>query len=642
MNELWIDGQQMELPPGTDVAFTFATQDLTDPTNIEGDGSNRFSIPKTAGNMVKIEHADDVNSTTLKPYKKLPARYVQRGEEIVVGHAIIEEVNENIEMEVFSGNKDFFAEIEGKYMKDLDLSVWNHVWDTATVIGTRTNAAGFVYVIVNYHADNNAAQPQVNNRTVDVRYLFPTAFVHTLLRQIALEANYTFTGPIWNDTEMLNMLMLSGTLVHNDGWQALRQFNLTKATDQFWSKGSAPTGWVEAVNFPPQNDYDGFWWGATDSVYATFEASGVIGFLNGQFDQLIIDITSPDGAGVIVSQTLTLSPVEATLVNGGIPVNKTFSLSTGQVQVLAGDHMYVRITYLNTATPSGSQFGDYCVYAGAKFSNTVSTEYSFGGNVEMTDVMPVMSQKDFVKGIIQDLAIIPVTDARTRTMYWGSLAEVHANKVRAKNMTKKVDAVNRSVRFRFGEFARFNKMKWKADATVPAFLGEGSIFINDFTLEEEKDLITLPFAATETEERLQGLTVPRVKKLELGREKNKTEPRLVMLDRQNVLISAPIVYIDGNGTHPEWNQIPICYFSWAAKPYNLDFFNSIPRRRAEWLLLLDKAKALSVTAALTEQDIATREPLVPWYLDQEQAYFWVNNIEDFTDGDTTEVELFRL
>jgi hypothetical protein len=654
MKELWINNQRIEVAAGTQIALTMATQDLMDPAGKDGDGSNRFSLPASAPNRQALGHANDVGSMEEQPYRKLPARYIQGGEELINGYAFIEEAGETIEVELYGGNRSFFAEIEGKSIRDLNLTPYDHERNNTNILNSFINNDGYIYPIANYNADWNTSSTEFNNRTVIIANLLPAMYFHTILRLIAEEAGYTFIGPRWNDAELQSLLLAADNLKRSDEWIQQHSFRSFKSPAEQWTKGSAPNGWVEGVSHAAMNDYDGTYFTAADTMWINFTATGVVGFLNGQFGTITVDITNATRGVLYASVVFTLSMAEAALVNAGTPINKPYTLTSGEVLVLAGELVYVRITYFNPAT-TGTQIGTYCVYAGAVFNADAGGEFSYMSTMLMSEVVPDISQKDFVKACMQMLGVIPWTNARQRTVYWGDLAELYANKVRAKDVTQITEYRNRKpISFRLDGFAQVNLFRYKADSSVSETVGFGTMLVDDTRLDLNKTIITLPFAPTTTNTQLLnasgvGLEVPSIPRLVAGRDSKKVEPRVLVLNRRT-LNDGAITFWDGNflnGFFGNWtlqqsSLIPLCYFSYPNRPYNLSWSDLLSRHYNEWQLLLNRVKVVPDQVYINEQDIAAHNPFIPWYNAKDNAYYYVNQVSDFTEGDATEVQLIRL
>jgi hypothetical protein len=116
------------------------------------------------------------------PYRKAKARLVKNGIEIVPdGYAILNESdNDGYSVQVLSGNMDFFKTIEGKKMSDLDLSEYDHTWNSATIIDSFSNTEGYIYSIIDWSEDDTYMNTP--DRNVNVKGLLPCFFDHTLIK----------------------------------------------------------------------------------------------------------------------------------------------------------------------------------------------------------------------------------------------------------------------------------------------------------------------------------------------------------------------------------------------------------------------------------------------------------------------------
>src|SRR5690606_17483322 len=116
------------------LAMTYQVQDIGNIQFQKANFSNQFKIPKTKDNCRKFGFIDQVTSADMRPYRALPARIIQDGEEIVRnGVAQVLSVDDTINVVIYSGIKDFFETIGDAMLSDLDLSDLNHTWDLATI-----------------------------------------------------------------------------------------------------------------------------------------------------------------------------------------------------------------------------------------------------------------------------------------------------------------------------------------------------------------------------------------------------------------------------------------------------------------------------------------------------------------------------
>src|SRR3990172_1881987 len=151
--ELYIDGKIVDM--GTDkIGITLQVNDLFELKDRQANRSNQFSVPMTDNNKTIYGNIETVNSATDKPYKKLSAKYLEDGVEIIQnGYCKFEEAGDNYKQTIYSGIVDFFSQLDGLEMSDLDLSDLDHDWTTANIISSRSNTEGYIYPLADWSDD---------------------------------------------------------------------------------------------------------------------------------------------------------------------------------------------------------------------------------------------------------------------------------------------------------------------------------------------------------------------------------------------------------------------------------------------------------------------------------------------------------
>jgi len=185
-DRLFINEQEIDLAPDTIVTYTSQLNDVGEIKNQKSNLTNTFKVPKTRENQIKIESAELVQSETEIPYRKSQAKIIKSGVPFVQrGFAIIESADQFYNVTVYSGNIDLFDRLENKYIHELDLSAFDHTFDFATVVASRSNdyTGGYKYNIVDYGKLNNL------QRTVKAYNLRPATSVYMLLNKIFEEAD---------------------------------------------------------------------------------------------------------------------------------------------------------------------------------------------------------------------------------------------------------------------------------------------------------------------------------------------------------------------------------------------------------------------------------------------------------------------
>jgi hypothetical protein len=128
---IYIDGQIVDLAPGTVVACTFKAFEVGNIKTRTADYTNLFKLPPTENNLRIIQNADNVKSGTLQPYRKLPAKIVQGGLEVMPSAvAIITEISSFISVNIYANVKSFFESIEGLDVDEIDFEEYEVIDDT--------------------------------------------------------------------------------------------------------------------------------------------------------------------------------------------------------------------------------------------------------------------------------------------------------------------------------------------------------------------------------------------------------------------------------------------------------------------------------------------------------------------------------
>lgn len=197
---------------------------------------------------------------------------------------------------------------------------------------------------------------------------------------------------------------------------------------------------------------------------------------------------------------------------------------------------------------------------------------------------------------------------RTRALDWSDKLVTDGN-------------IPESVEFNYNDYARNNWMRYKKDenalrdVNAPSRVdADGAIFVLDSTLEENKDLFTLPFAATD------GSYIRQYQRSvnERGETETdfiRTEPRIIPINP-----NSPVVEL---------------YFT-----EDMKFSSIIPNRYAYYQEVMYNPVVISVKLRLTEFDLRDLDFTRPVYFSRYGAYFAI--IEINTSGEFSEAKLLKL
>ncbi len=658
MERLLLNDQECDLSPDTVIAITFQVNEIGEIKDRQSNFSNQFKLPPTAKNLRIIQNCDMIQPTTNYPYRKAKAVVIKKGMQVVPnGYAIIESVDAFINVTVYSGNIEFFNLIEGLTMSDLDLSAWDHEWMFDVIIASFPNTDGYKYPIINYGKLTNAAReitPSDDMRTA--------AFYKTVVDQMFVDRAWNKSGNIFSNPGYQKLLVPSveTKMKHSQRWINAREFKAHISPSSI-SGGIATDFYncgMDDISSTGFYDRDtlitlGGWNTAGPALaYMTMRELGGFDFTT----SLTFTISGwTDGLSsfkIVDGLAATVYNHPNTVFGGG---NGTFTVTVSYKEVSGPSgspimihNPLVAILQCDADIADGYWLGkptEDVLY----YQMTLASERGSTINLE-TAISPDMLQKDFFKAFLQKFGVIIKTDTATKTLVCKQFKEIAADISKAVDWSNKLHMDTRTwkLEYRLGTYARKNWLRYKEDSNDNDIIknsGDGYFTIDDDTLELEKTLLTLPFAATKMDRLLVNLDVPTIRKYDAdGNFTIDNEPRLLIDDTQDIdhgdmRFNDPLSfgYLDLN------TDIPLCYFQLASKTFNAGFDDSlIEDNYADYADALDRLKKFTGLFNLTELDIERLDFFVPVYLKQFAAYFYINKIPGYTGVGLTRVELVRL
>jgi hypothetical protein len=632
--ELKINGQEVDLPPDAAFAVTIQSNDITKPDTVQSSYSNSLTLPFTERNHKVLGNANEVTSLTTVPYQKLEADVLQDGVEVMPRpKAYLLQASEGYEVDIFSGTVDLMERLGDKSIRDLDLSHLNHLWDNTQVKAgmnpARTHTSGYVYDLINRGIPLQEANLYPGN-------LYPSVFVRTVYNQMMLEA-----GVKWDfENELFDKLLLpfsNQKPVHNRQWIESRTFELSDAN----SFGSLSYGVVKIKHSFKVNSLSGPF-----TYFLNINPNGAA--------------FSPNIANLRITQAGEYS------LTAEFAITKAYDLTNATI---------------NTVFMEGNpQLSDY------QWQVSYLEEAVYGSEWSVADNLPDISQKDFFKMVNGLFNLMPSFDAYSDTLRLTLMQELEANKVNALDWSDKLvyNGVI-PVQYRFGDFAQKSWLRYKESETLA---GDAFFTLGDQQLEEEKDILTLPVAASDVA--VNTLHIPVFKesfeqlKSDTGERSVKGLDQLTTLapqgDGERVRVDnatgVPIYanierkqihrgaayYVRFSGmwllesqeytytpedAHPRlsihngFGAVPVTLREYGiqdtvatiARPSfaGLEFSTLLSTYYPILQGILDKSKGITPSFLLTPQDVQDYDPAIPIWLEQYQSYFYLNSINEYTN-----------
>jgi hypothetical protein len=648
--QIYINDLLIEMPDKPVVALTSQINDLSELKDHQSTLSYTIKAPATASNLKTIENADRIESNTVIPYRKNRARVVKNGVDVVKnGFAEIRSIDKTINFVVYEGNVDFFALIEGKSLRDLDLSALDHLFNFANITGSFTNDStdGYKYSLIDY------GQLDDTNREIHPKDLRATVFYAYLFEQIILQAGLTFDGNIFSNAKFKKIILtteddnkgiyfdLNGSI--SEGESEIYQDPVVPYPRDYLSSFLRPAGelWTYSM---------------TITFTITAWANGVSSFTitsrymwQAQYNYIHSDA---DGAGTFTktftwdsSIYLSTVDIQDTIIYEAtnIIVKVDFGELSGYVSGETEPQFFIHLL------PIPIQTIGLGVTGFGNFGMDLKNQYDYT-EINLSNTLPDITQTDLVKAIANIFHLIFYTNKTENKIYIKQFSEIVDDIGNAEDWSSKLhmDESTQLKEFRIGGYSKKNYCTYTeddSDIKKPLKFGNGLITIADETLPKEQTLFELPFSSSIMVSKLVGLIMPRVNRTDADGELTiDTVPRLLIDDTGAILDTVgDLVVNDGVSSVSLATDIPFCYFINKSKEFNLGFDNSLLRDNyAALTTVLNKTKKIVASFKLSALDFYNLDHFKPIYLNKFSAYFYVNKVLNWTGEGLTKVELIRI
>lgn len=241
---------------------------------------------------------------------------------------------------------------------------------------------------------------------------------------------------------------------------------------------------------------------------------------------------------------------------------------------------------------------------------------------QVREYIPAIGQVEFFKAICHILGwyVEAGADGKLQITKFDKLSD----KTRAIDWSDKLASMGytpESVEFNFNDYAQRNWMRYKYDENASRYVNapervnaDGAIIVDDKTLDNDKDLFTLPFSSTD------GNYIRQYQRTvnEQGETETdfiRTEPRIIGLNP-----NSPVVEL---------------YFN-----DDMRFDNIIANRYDYYQQVMTRPIVARVNLRLSEFDLVNIDYTKPIYLQQYGAYFAIIEIQ--TSGAISEAKLLKL
>lgn len=702
--EIYINGELVDIESDFEIPLTFQVFDLITGDASMSDYSKIVMFPLTDKNAKIFGFPDTLESISTTPKTKLTLTAIKNGIEIVSnGWCTVESVNEGkIECTLFFRNYNFYKTIEDKTLQDLDLSALDHDW-TSTAINVHIDTpslADLIYVPIEYGEYSLAwlDPDRLGDETyseltgiIDYQCMIPAIKVSYLMDKILEEAgydginfstsdmpapyNYMYIPLISifpnRDTELQAGTFEFELSADYSDWDA---FYTIKANTLFEDGFAALLFDTENENFANQGrvvDHSLI----PNENYTVYRVG-----CNGRYifttNVIFKDINIPIGGSIQGRIAICAAPstdyfielegnyepnfeeldsedfqIDAAVDELTVSVNASAYLTAGT---------FVMVMFIRTLADTGGI--EAIVKAGSNFSVlTPDLETTgYGYRIPIAANLPDTKQKDFIKGILGFFGAVITSKMYSSELTLRYLRDCFNNAI-ARDWSKKLDLSTKpKIIHRLDTLAKKNNfvyLPWDdaSDDWLDSPFTYNSFFelVNADLLEKELDFLKLPFSPSRMVERVRsGFEVPQIRLFAKDYTSlAKPTARIVLVDLFTT--SEEISYKSSadsyekfvTGSHQELRAFFLldgfAEYSVLAEGHTLDLTEYVQAHYQELIDVYENFKMIECGINLAETDIADFNHFVSVWIDKYKAYFYVNRINDYTDG-ITNCELIKL
>jgi hypothetical protein len=678
MLQLFLNDTLVDLTDDSPIALTFQINNLAEVKNQQGNTSNQFKLPLTQRNRQILGFPDEVAFTDCKPYQQYSAKIVQDGLEIIpTGVAELNSIDDSTaSITVLSGNVDFFDAIDGGiYDMGDSTTTWgksqpwashNHDWNLGNVVTSQTKTEGWIWPVIDY---GNLAYASGQSATIDISYLRPGFFLKTAVEIIAKNIGFKATGSLLKN-DLYNKLIVqfaNDEFEHGTDYINSYQGLSIKANANSQQQLIYGAPYPRNVRFANVAVFKPEIYNTTRSEYiakANVEVEISVEY------KLSYIASRSDGRVEIHIRLYDTNGGETNLITNTHTSNKILPNQSGFSRLYGETFETKRLTVTKALTPGQriaiSYDNDRSSTTGIMLPDAVfivsekKTNVLLGQQVQTERIFPDLNQKDLLKDIFQRFGIICQTDSEKRIINFATLKDIIDNIPRAKDWTSKCLAQGKSITFKLGSYSQINYLKHKEDDGItPKTFGQAQINIDDKTLPATSTLFESQFAPTFNRSFLNG-SIALIKKTETGNSGENdfsvsTQPRLLVDQKFDLRrANSSVTFKDDKNNRQVVNDtISVPYFYKPDGDYNLCWsdmpgtgFQTQKGLKNTYYPELEKilyqSKKVVRWFLLTPRDILELDLLIPVYLQQDGAYYYINKIDSWRKGQATKVELVKL
>ncbi|GAB3726636.1 hypothetical protein [Spirosoma lituiforme] len=205
-----------------EVAITKQANDLSNPTAINSNYANLFTLPDTSAIRSLLQNAEQVDAGGRDPYRLIPAKLIDEGEVIFSGNAALLSFQGGWKVSLTAALKGLFEQLADLKLANLDLSRYDHPWTIPTIISLAGKSEGVIYPAIDYGSVDNGVFAQDT--------LTPAIYAKSVINTMLNQFSYRAVGD-WQKDMLYNRLIIpfveDEPVAHDLDWQQARMARVT-------------------------------------------------------------------------------------------------------------------------------------------------------------------------------------------------------------------------------------------------------------------------------------------------------------------------------------------------------------------------------------------------------------------------------
>lgn len=617
----YIGDDLLDLFPGTKLAVSVKRNDVNDLSARFVSYTNQIKIPKTANNL-SIIGLDDEKSYSTSVYSKLQCKIVINGYEVIsYGVALINKIDDSINVQVFDNLVDIFDPLRDLNTSDLYTFGSPIAWSDSGADSARNNTTGHIFALGDF------------GKRAGKLFLVPLFFYHDIIREIleyigvdATDIN-TYCN---NDTDVTSLVYqkLPSTLEYKESISEV--YNCKYEMGAGYSFGAGLSD-IKIINMDTlvyggtRNFYDAAndQYDATDYVqfYIVFTLVSASIESAGIGEPFLIELVRDRGGVITVLNSATY------LVTIG-PLSLDGEFLEGNVELEPGDLVYARFS---TDGGGGTAFGTFndVTY---EFISTPRV-YTQNTNFDYLKVNPI-SAYDFLRDFTVRFGIIYNT-SDSGTVRIKRLKEILQQRENAIDWTGKYVRTDDS-NFK-SKYKKDNYFEY-ANQSILGSIGKGNLQASNVADMGSYTIYKSPFNGCDSTTYIYTnlCYLPYYDSTSVDLSDPKNELPLVLLSLRDRLSFETAYTFD---TSPR-SDYSVAYFVNDSLAKDTGFQYFVDRYYQVFNESINNYKLETRYYNLVEKDIFEYDPFRMIY--DNGDYYLINKIENFVPGQITKVELLRI